>query len=177
MRPPILFVPGLGNAGPGHWLTLWEASLREASRVEMPNWDFPHRPDWVEALDEAVRRAAETAPPLLVAHGLGCLAVAHWAGESRRPVHGALLVAPTDVEAPGTPEVLASFAPVPLAGLPFESRVVASSDDPTVRLERALAFARAWRSRFTDAGPRGHLDPASGHGPWALGEALLQDLL
>ena len=177
MRPPILFIPGLGNSGPGHWQSLWEASLRDGSRVQMPNWDFPHRPDWVDALEEAVRRANETEPPVLVAHGLGCIAVAHWAGESKRPVRAALLVAPTDVEAPDAPEALASFAPVPLLGLPFESRVVGSADDPTVSLDRARAFARAWRSRFTDVGPRGHLDTASGHGPWALGEALLQDLM
>ncbi|NTV73012.1 MAG: serine hydrolase family protein, partial [Holophaga sp.] len=87
MRPPILIIPGHRNSGPGHWQSLWEASLPGARRVEMPNWDFPHRPDWVESLDAAVRRAGEDAPPILVAHSLGCLAVAHWAAAYRRPIH------------------------------------------------------------------------------------------
>jgi predicted alpha/beta hydrolase family esterase len=142
----------------------------------MPNWEFPHRPDWVEALDAAVRKAGEDAPPILVAHSLGCLAVVHWAEAYRRPVHAALLVAPTDVERPGCPDLFASFAPIPLHSLPFLSRVAASSDDPFVSLERARFFADAWRSRFTDVGPKGHLNTASGHGSWAQGEGLLEDL-
>ncbi len=177
MRPPILIIPGQGNSGPGHWQSLWEANLPYASRVQMPNWDFPHRPDWVEALDAAVRRANETGPPLLVAHSLGCLAVVHWADAYRRPIHGALLVAPPDVEAPEHREAFASFAPIPLHALPFDSRVVASSNDPYVSVARAREFADAWLSRFTEVGPRGHLNTASGHGPWALGEGLLEDML
>jgi predicted alpha/beta hydrolase family esterase len=177
MRPPILIIPGHYDSGPGHWQSLWEANLRTASRVQMPNWEYPHRPDWVEALDEAVRRANETAPPLLVAHSLGCLAVALWAASgSRRSVHGALLVAPTDVERPELRELLPGWAPIPLRSLGFEARVVASSDDPFVTLERAKAFAGAWGARFTHAGAKGHLNAASGHGPWALGEALLEEL-
>jgi uncharacterized protein len=176
MRPPILIIPGLGNSGPGHWQSLWEGSIPGARRVEMPNWDFPHRPDWVEALDQAVRKASEDAPPLLVAHSLGCLAVAHWAAAYRRPIHAALLVAPTDAEDPSLTELFPSFAPIPLHSLPFDSRVVASSDDPYVTLDRAKAFAEAWMSRFTNAGAKGHLNTASGYGPWAQGEGLLEDL-
>ena len=176
MRPPILIIPGHGNSGPGHWQSLWEAERPEAVRVQMPNWDFPHRPDWVEALDAAVRAANETAPPILVAHSLGCVAVAHWAAEHRRPVHAALLVAPTDVEAEPCRDLFASFNPIPMHSLPFESRVVASSNDPYVSLDRARAFAQAWLSRFTDVGPRGHLNAAAGFGPWPRGESLLEDL-
>ena len=177
MRPPLLIIPGHGNSGPGHWQSLWEAERPEAVRVEMPNWDFPHRPDWVEALDAAVRDANETAPPILVAHSLGCIAVAHWAAEHRRPVHAALLVAPTDVEAAQCRDLFASFNPIPLHSLPFDSRVVASSNDPFVSLDRARLFAEAWLSRFTDAGPRGHLNTAAGFGPWPRGEGLLEDLV
>lgn len=177
MRPPILIIPGHYGSGPGHWQSLWEESMPGASRVPMPNWEFPRRPDWVEALDEAVRRANETAPPLLVAHSLGCLAVAHWAASgSRRSVHAALLVAPTDVERPELDLLLPGWAPVPLRSLGFPARVVASSDDPYVTLERARAFADAWQARFTHAGAKGHLNAAAGYGPWALGEGLLEDL-
>lgn len=177
MVPPILIVPGHGNSGPGHWQSLWEASLPGARRVEMPNWDFPDRYAWVEALEEAVRQAQETAPPVLVAHSLGCLTVAHWADVSRLSAQAALLVCPPDVEAPHLAGIYPTFRPIPLRTLPFESRVVASRDDPYVAFERAQAFAEAWGSSFTDAGARGHLNAASGHGPWPQGEGLLEDLL
>ncbi len=173
----ILLIPGYGNSGPGHWQSLWEANLRYAKRVEMPNWDFPRRTEWVETLDTAIRAASQQAPPLLVAHSLGCLAVAHWAQSYQRPIHGALLVAPVDVERPDTLAVVKDFAPIPLFGLPFPSHVVASSNDPFTSIERSREFADAWDSLFTDLGPRGHINTAAGYGEWPRGEAFLQDLL
>lgn len=174
---PILLVPGLGNSGVGHWQTLWENTMAAAQRVVMPNWFHPHKADWVNALDDAIANAGFDAPPVLVAHSLGCLAVAHWAMSSQRHVHGALLVAPSDPEAPGADERIREFGPVPLFGLPFPSRVVASSNDPFVSLARAREFAEAWRSSFTDVGPRGHLNAAAGFGEWPRGEAFLMELL
>lgn len=173
----ILLIPGYGDSGPGHWQSLWEANLRYAKRVQMPNWHFPHRADWVEALDTAIREASQEAPPVLVAHALGCIAVAHWARSYQRPIHAALLVAPMDVERKHTLEAVKDFAPIPLFGLPFPSHVVASSNDPYTSLERSRELADAWDSQFTDLGPRGHIDGASGFGEWPRGEAFLQDLL
>lgn len=177
MNPPILIVPGHGNSGPGHWQSLWQNSMPGARRVDMPNWDHPHRPDWVEALDAAVRRASEEEPPVLVAHSLGCIAVAHWAAESRREVRAALLVAPTDVDLPQLRKLWPSFAPVPLVRFNFESRVVASSNDRYAHVARARLFAEAWGSRFTDIGAKGHLNLEAGYGPWVRGEALLDELI
>jgi len=175
---PILIVPGYTNSGPGHWQSLWEAAMPTARRVQMPSWEHPRRIEWAAALDEAIARAGDTGEtPLLVAHSLGCLAVVHWALDGGQPVHGALLVAPPDVERPDTLEILRDFAPIPRFGLPFPSRVVASSDDPYVSIDRARAFAEAWGSDFTDLGPRGHVNTASGFGEWPRGEALLADLL
>ncbi len=173
----ILLIPGYGDSGPGHWQSLWEANMRYAKRVQMPNWNFPHRADWVEALDTAIREASQEAPPVLVAHSLGCLAVAHWARAYQRPIHAALLVAPVDVERRDALEVVKDFAPIPLFGLPFRSHVVASSNDPHTAIERSREIADAWDSLFTDLGPRGHINTASGFGEWPRGEAFLQDLI
>jgi predicted alpha/beta hydrolase family esterase len=174
---PILIIPGYRNSGASHWQTLWEGTMAYATRVPMPNWDHPHRNDWMNALDDAIERAIFTAPPILVAHDIGCMAVAHWVQEYQRPVHAALLVAPTDPERADAPEALKGFAPVPLFSLPFTSHVVASSTDPFVSIERAREFADAWRSAFTNVGPRGHLNGAAGFGEWPRGEAMLKDLL
>lgn len=171
---PILLLPGYLSVGEGHWLTLWENSIPGARKVAMPNWAFPKRPGWVEALDDAIASAGSA--PILVAHGLGCLAIAHWASERYRAIHGALLVAPWDSERPDFPEAIQGFAPVPRQRLPFPSRVVASTNDPRVALERARAFAESWDSAFTDLPNAGGIDTRSGYGPWVRGEALLSEL-
>lgn len=172
--PAILTIPGYQNSGPGHWQSLWEASLRDIARVEMPNWDYPRKVEWVEALDEAI--AACTSPPILVGHSLGCLAILHWAAAHDREVRGALLAAPADVDrAEALPE-LRSFGPVLRRRLPFPSILAASSEDPFLALERARGLATDWGSTFVNLGPCGHLNQASGYGPWPRGEALLTDL-
>jgi uncharacterized protein len=60
--------------------------------------------------------------------------------------------------------------------LPFPSVVVASTDDPYVSVARATEFAEAWGSRLTLIGDAGHINGASGHGPWPDGEAMLFEL-
>ena len=139
------------------------------------DWDTPQREAWVTTLGRAVDAAGPAA--VLVAHSLGCLAVAYLAARRTGGIAGALLVAPADVERPDTPAALRDFAPVPLACLPFPSVVVASQDDPYVSFERAREFAAAWGSRLVDAGRAGHINTAAGFGPWPEGEALLAGLM
>ena len=171
---PVLLLPGLWDSGPTHWQSLWEARFATFVRVRQRDWVTPRAGNWIEVLDLAVERAGPEA--LLVAHSLGCTLVARWAGETRRRIRGALLVAPSDVEAPSYPPGPQGFAPMPTARLPFPSIVVASEDDPYVALDRARAFAAAWGSDLVNAGRLGHLNSASGLGMWPLGMALLQRL-
>ncbi|PYO48193.1 MAG: alpha/beta hydrolase, partial [Candidatus Rokuibacteriota bacterium] len=71
--------------------------------------------------------AACAAPPVLVAHSLGCALVAHRVTAGGGGIKAALLVAPADVEVLAiTVEAVHSFAPMPLVRLPFPSVVVAS---------------------------------------------------
>jgi predicted alpha/beta hydrolase family esterase len=65
---------------------------------------------------------------------------------------------------------------MPLARLAFPSLVAASQDDPFVPIGRARDFAQAWGSRFVDLGLAGHVNVDSGHGPWAEGLGLLEEL-
>jgi predicted alpha/beta hydrolase family esterase len=173
---PILIVPGLFNSGPGHWQSHWQTALPNARRVEQSDWERPTLGEWTAGVAEAVRRRPGA---LLIAHSLGCAAVAHLSHISAgRGIAGALLVAPADVNRAGpVGRLLEGFAPIPQTALPFPSIVVASTDDPYVHIDRARAFAAAWRSRFVDIGPVGHINVDSGHGPWEEGKAYLRDLL
>lgn len=174
--PSVLIVPGWTNSGPGHWQTLWERSdPHRFRRVEQRDWDTPQLTDWVQTLDAAI--AAEPAPPVLVAHSLGCIAVAHWAVLYDRPVAGALLVAPPDVERADMPDEVRNFAPVPCRPLPFRSILVASDNDEYATIDRAGHFARCWGSEFVRAGAVGHINTDAGFGPWPRGERLLESLL
>lgn len=179
VQPTILTVPGLGGSGPSHWQTLWERNRPDTARIELGMWDRPHRNSWVKKIDQAV--SAARAPVILVAHSLGCAAVAWWASLSPQPygwpVAGALLVAPADVDRVDVASELATFAPVPKQPLPFPSIVVASTDDPWVTIERAHSLAVEWGSHFVDYGPHGHINAASGLGYWPEGLDLLSRVL
>jgi predicted alpha/beta hydrolase family esterase len=173
---PLLIVPGLFNSSPDHWQSHREREAPQASRVEQSDWVCPTLAEWTAGLAEAVRRQPGS---VLVAHSLGCAAIAHLSRISAgRGIAGALLVAPADVNRSGPAgRLLQGFSPMPERRLPFPSLVVASQDDPYVAIDRAAAFALAWGSRFVDLGRAGHINPASDYGPWETGKALLGDLI
>jgi predicted alpha/beta hydrolase family esterase len=143
-------------------------------RVVQKDWDTPTLNEWVAALTAAIETAQR--PPLLIAHSLGCITVGHLPQHVREKVAGALLVAPADVDRKGAPAFLRSFSPVPLHSLPFQSVVVASTNDPYCSLERARVFADAWGSRFETLENAGHINVDSGYGPWPDGLKLLAAL-
>ena len=175
----VLVIPGWNGSGAGHWQTIWEQKYPRFQRVEQRNWTRPSREDWIARIDVDLHRAES--PTFLVAHSLGCLAVAHWAataGKKTDRVEGAFLVAPPWLtENDRCPAQLADFLPMPLRRLPFPSLFVASEDDPYLPIEVAARLASAWGSRFVDVGRQGHINVASGHGPWEIGEELLRDFI
>ncbi len=175
MMTNVLILPGIYNSGPQHWQSLWEAAHPEYRRVQQKDWETPLKDDWVAAVDAAIRAVNDDA--LLIAHSLGCITIAHWAREHNRPIHGALLVAPPDLDARRPNPDPWGFAPVPLVPFNFPSIVVASSDDRGATIERAEFFARSWGSRFVNIGAHGHINVDAGFGPWPEGERLLAELI
>jgi hypothetical protein len=171
---PLLIVPGLGGSGPDHWQSRWEELDPACLRVEMPDWDRPELAAWVATLARAV--ASAKTPPVIVAHSLGCLAVAHWA-RSGGIARAALLVAVPDPSAPSFPSVADSFAPAPLEPIAFPTFVVASQDDPYASFQFAERCSKAWRSTLADVGCAGHINAESGLGAWEAGRRLLSGLL
>ncbi|MCZ8074920.1 MAG: alpha/beta hydrolase [Paucibacter sp.] len=172
----VLLLPGWLNSGPGHWQSLWEAQLGH-QRVEQSDWERPLRGDWMARLDEVLQ--AQDEPVVLAAHSLGCQLVASWASHSRHTarVRGALLVAPPDTEAPGTPPQLHNWRQIQRARLPFPAIAVISSDDPFCAPERGAQMATDWGASLVMAGPRGHLNADSGLGDWPEGQVLLAQLM
>ncbi|TCP15188.1 hypothetical protein EV683_102105 [Crenobacter luteus] len=174
MANRILIVPDIGDPDPQHWQSLWERRNPTFARVALRDRAAPACADWVAGIDAAV--AAAGPHTLLVAHGLGCLAVAHWAAAGGRPIRGALLVAVPDPDGPRFPAAATGFADPPRERFAFDSVVVASDDDPYADPAFARAIARDWGSRFAGAGARGHLDAQSGLGVWPEGLVRLATL-
>lgn len=179
--PTVLIVPGLRDRVAEHWQTLLAAERPRV--VEVPpmgreDLDLGKR---LDAIDAALARI--DGPAIAVAHSGGVIALVHWAQRGSRPLAGALLAAPPDFETQmpaGYPTMAAldaaGWLPVPRGPLPFPSIVAASSDDPLAAHDRALAMARDWGSEVVELGAVGHLNPASGFGPWPMAHALIDQL-
>jgi hypothetical protein len=163
----ILIVPGLTVPGPDHWQSRWARNLKTACWVGQAGRARPGFGELVGGIVKAVELADR--PALLVAHSSGVLAVVHAVPRlDAGRIAGAFLVAPID---PAPAET------GPSDPLPFPSLLVASRNDPFAAFERSQGMALDWGSDFADAGHCGHIDSASGHGPWPEGLLKLGQFL
>ena len=177
----VLIVPGLREHVPGHWQTLLAARLPNVRSVPPLTEDKLS----LDARVEAIQREVEQidGPLIMVAHSAGVLMVVHWAARYDRPVKGALLATPPDLEATWpegypTPESLREngWSPLPQQCLPFPSLVAASENDHLASLAAVQRMSRAWGGTLVELGCVGHLNPASGFGDWPGADALIQRL-
>ncbi|EXJ14575.1 RBBP9/YdeN family alpha/beta hydrolase [Imhoffiella purpurea] len=179
--PPhsTLIIPGYQGSGPGHWQTWLERQLPNARRVSGIDWNNPHLTDWADSVRSAIRSASGRI--WLVAHSFGCLAAVVAGNDLAARIAGAMLVAPGDPErfspqglreSSGQGAGIARALPQELLGFP--SLIVASGDDPWMRPARVAYWADRWGSTIVHAGRVGHLNEASGFGPWPEGLALLK---
>ncbi|MEQ1672849.1 MAG: alpha/beta hydrolase, partial [Hyphomicrobium sp.] len=125
-----------------------------------------------------------TQPVVIVAHSLGVPATVYAADKLKnKGVIGAFLVAPADVEyAHFWPDTggerwppkngHGGFGKMPVNKVPFASQLIVANNDLYCSFARAEMLATAWGAKLTDAGETGHINVASGHGPWP--EGLLQ---
>ncbi len=169
-----LIVPGLNGSGAGHWQSHLADNLPNARMLSQKNWHCPVLTDWLESIEQELERHDQGV--WIVAHSLGCLLTANLAdGAAARRIKGALLVAPCHL---GNVERLhpciVNFGAMPEKRLPFPSLVVGSRNDPYMSINGARDWASRWGSGFVDAGYVGHINIASGHGPWPEGERLFE---
>ncbi|RJF98197.1 RBBP9/YdeN family alpha/beta hydrolase [Noviherbaspirillum saxi] len=179
--PTILFVPGLRDHVEEHWQTILEKKLSNALSVPPLEHDKLSRDARVEALEHELSKIE--GPVILVAHSAGVMITVHWAQKYKRPIHGAVLAAPADLESPmpagyPTPDAIREngWLPLPRTPLPFRSIVAASTNDPLGSFERVSQLAADWGSELVNVGAVGHINPAAGFGEWAQAEELIRKL-
>lgn len=181
MSTPIdyIIIPGWNGSASNHWQSHWHRIMPHSRRVEVSDWSSPSRTEWVAALQQQID-ASFSSRIVLVAHSLGCITAAHWAQHyghrHAHRIHGALLVAPADVERPQVPQPLQGFAPIPRHPLPFTSLVIGSTNDHAASAERARTFAHWWGSDVEILPQAGHINTESGHHQWVEGLGFLAQL-
>jgi uncharacterized protein len=169
----ILVIPGYNGSGPAHWQTRMLAKLSTARLIEQPDWKYTSLSSAIAEVVAGV--TAATRPVVLVAHSTGSSLVAHAVPSLAQlgvvsRIKGAYLVAPPSARALlELSGIDPAFAALPRDPLPFPSVLVASSNDPFAVLEESADLALTWGSQFTEAGDAGHINEASGHGPWPEG--------
>lgn len=168
----FIVLPGIGGSGKSHWQTYWEAANPAMRRFQPADWAAPDFTNWMAALEVAV--IAAPTPPILIAHSLSCLLVAHWQNISRLPVKGAFLAAVPDPLSAVFPTNAGDFAEAPRDRFRFPSLIIASTDDPYGSLDYAKTRAVQWGCQLHVAGALGHINGASDLGPWHEGKALLE---
>jgi predicted alpha/beta hydrolase family esterase len=176
----IVIVYGHDGSGPGHWQRWLEEELRRRAAPvlfpELPDPAAPQKDVWVEVLAETLD--AQRGPVTLVCHSLGCWAVDHlFAERGVFGVHAALLVAP--------PSPFLIFEPVdtffppprrPSAWAPIAAHtlLVGSDNDEFTSADELEEVARTIGVRCQIILGAGHINVASGHGPWPFALEWLQ---
>ncbi|MES2433292.1 MAG: alpha/beta fold hydrolase [Pseudomonadota bacterium] len=167
-----LLVPGLDGSPAPHWQQWWAATDSHALMVDLSD---PSRPDPARWESELAGTILRHPGAVLVGHSLGSVLItrvlATWPQLNAR---AALLVAPA--EPAGQPRIQ-SFAPLHEAPLHIPTTMVASRNDPWMPFQRARQLAYAWRADLIDLGFAGHINVASGFGPWPAAKQLRDDLL
>jgi predicted alpha/beta hydrolase family esterase len=173
MNTETIILPGIGGSGNDHWQTLWKQRGMSGPVFEPSSWDTPDLDDWAAALERAVRSTKH--PPLLIAHSLACLLVAHWGAKQACPIAGAVLVAVPDPDGPLFPRAEAgSFTFASRKPLPFPALIIASTDDPYGSVCYAQQCAVEWEAGLIVAGAVGHINSDSGLADWPFGAALVE---
>ncbi|MFT3857200.1 MAG: alpha/beta hydrolase [Aquabacterium sp.] len=183
----VLIIPGLHDSGEGHWQTWLQAHYPRAVRVVQNDWHTPDLDAWAASIDATVQDPRhDQVQWVAVAHSFGCLALAHHLAHAS-PRHGidghgdrdghsghvcaALMVAPAD---PVKFQIEDRLPRHPL-GIPLN--LIGSENDPWMPLSRARHWAMQWRAVFQSLGAAGHINVASGFGPWPLARHKVDHML
>lgn len=167
-----LIVPGLDGSPAPHWQDWWAATDPTAALVDLPDPHTPTPAVWEIELAGMILRHPGC---VLVGHSLGSVLIARvlskWPQLNIRP---ALLVAPAETAGHGR---IGAFGPIPERPFGLPALVVGSRNDPWMTFSRSRHLAQVWGTGFEDLGFAGHINVASGFGPWPQGKVFRDRLL
>ncbi|MEK5789055.1 alpha/beta hydrolase [Acinetobacter johnsonii] len=167
-----VIVPGVGGSEHDHWQSWLQRQLKSCSRVQQQDWNKPVLHEWIEQFTKTVQSIQE--PIQIVAHSFGCLTtVAALAQhpELNQNIKNLVLVAPANPARFGD----AGFARdsqndyqqyFHQLKLQVPTQMIISENDPWLNFQDALQLAKAWKIKPKNLGQVGHINVASGFGPF-----------
>jgi uncharacterized protein len=167
-----LIVAGLDGSPAPHWQHWWAATDADSIMVALSDPTRPVPAVWETELAGIILRHPYC---ILVGHSLGAVLIARvLATWPQLRVRAALLVAPAETVGA---DRIGTFGPIPETKFRIPTTVVATHNDPWMVFGRSRHLARAWGSELIDMGLAGHINVASGFGPWSDGKDLRNNLL
>ncbi len=167
-----VIVPGVGGSEPAHWQSWLQRQLMSCSRVQQKDWNNPVLETWIS---EFVNTVAPIQGKIqIIAHSFGCLTtVAALAQhpELNQKIKNLILVAPANPARFGEAgfardsqsDYSAYFHQLKIA---VPTTLLMSENDPWLNFEDAQCLAQAWKLNPINLGQVGHINVASGFGPF-----------
>lgn len=182
LNPVCITVPGLNGSGPDHWQSWVEKEIPGCRRVTGIDYDKPVIAAWADVIRKNIRDEAGSV--ILIAHSFGCLASTVAIADNETKVAGVILVAPASPQRFSTTGLVLDDAVaeatlmgcLPASPLGVPGVVIASTDDPWMKITHAQYWADAWGFRFTWLRNAGHINAESGFGRWPLLTLLVHKL-
>ncbi|WP_180129327.1 alpha/beta hydrolase [Acinetobacter sp. YH12057] len=167
-----VIVPGVGGSEHAHWQSWLQRQLMSSSRVQQKDWNHPVLKDWIKQFVQTVRPLQGEIQ--IVAHSFGCLTtVAALAlhPELNKKIKNLVLVAPANPARFGengfardsTTDYKAFFHQLSIR---VPTTMLISENDPWLSFEDAKQLADAWKLYPVNMGAVGHINVASGFGPF-----------
>ena len=167
-----LIVPGVGGSEHDHWQSWLQRGLMQCSRVQQQDWNHPVLSSWVAQFVKSVQQIEDDIE--IVAHSFGCLtslAALDQHPELCRKIKKLVLVAPANPARFGEngfardsqTDYSAYFHQLKLQ---VPTIMLISENDPWLSFEDAHAFAKSWKIQPVNLGAVGHVNVASGFGPF-----------
>ena len=167
-----IIVPGIGGSEYEHWQSWLQRQLPACSRVEQNDWKNPIIDDWVSNLLATIDQVNSAVQ--IVAHSFGCLTslrALHEHQALRLKVKHLTLVAPANPKrfsltgyAHEVSENMWQY--FQNLNIHLQAQLLISENDPWLDYQDALQLSKAWKIKTTCLGQVGHINVASGFGPF-----------
>jgi uncharacterized protein len=167
-----VIVPGVAGSEAQHWQSWLQDQLMTCSRVQQNDWNHPVLHEWVAQFVATVRPIK--ADIQIVAHSFGCLttmAALHMYPELSTKIKNVLLVAPANPVRFGdngfardSHNNYADFFQQLVPQAP--TTMLISENDPWLQFDDAKQLAQSWQLQTINLGQVGHINVASGFGPF-----------
>ena len=168
-----VIVPGVGGSEYHHWQSWLQRQLMSCSRVQQKDWTKPVLQTWISEFVKTLA-TVESNEIQIVAHSFGCLttvAALHQHPELNQKIKNLVLVAPANPSRFGNLgfardsqyDYQAYFHQMKIQ---VPTSLIISENDPWLNFEDAQALAKSWHLTPTNLGQVGHINVASGFGPF-----------